>query len=117
MNAAAAIVWRQSPLPPGVTPEDILEALRKRLAGRVERAYLFGSFATMDFHAASDIDIILIKQTTMPFWERAREFDDLYDIYPRIDLLVYRDDEFQHLIQQPSGYWRSVKTSMRPLLP
>lgn len=117
MKSGPLIIWRQPALPNGITAANILNRLRQRIEGRVDRAYVFGSFGTPEFHASSDIDLILVKQTTQPFWERASEFSDLYDVFPRIDLMVYREEELALLLAQPQGFWASVKATLRPLIP
>ena len=102
-----------------LTPADvdaIEDKLRRALHGRVEKAYLFGSVATGDFQPTSDIDLILIKDSILPFATRGTEFLDLFEIYPDLDILVYSDVEFERQLATPGpGFWRSVQRSMRPL--
>jgi predicted nucleotidyltransferase len=108
----SAITWPdRSALPPA----DYEERLARRLAGRVERAYFFGSYATGEAKPGSDVDLILVLPTKVPFLERARLFDDLYEFFPRLDLLVYSPEEFEDLRSNPRGFWASVVASLRPL--
>ncbi|MBC7795050.1 MAG: nucleotidyltransferase domain-containing protein, partial [Clostridia bacterium] len=41
--------------------------LKRLLLGRVDAAYVFGSFGTPSFGAQSDIDLILITRTSESF--------------------------------------------------
>ena len=76
-----------------------LEYLIGRLSEdpRCQRAILFGSLAVDDLHEASDIDLIVIQETTLPFWQRIREMRR--HLSPRVatDLLVYTPEEFERL--------------------
>ncbi len=108
----SAIVWsRSSP----AVPADFEASLVDRLRGRVDAAYVFGSYGTPAFKPGSDVDLILVMETELPFVERPRLFADLYQLYPVLDLLVYRADELERLLGEPVGFWASVRDSMRPL--
>lgn len=108
-----AIVW---PAAEGVhPPSDFEEKLRTSLRGRVDRAYVFGSYGTDAFRPGSDIDLILVCDTELPFVERPRLFEDLYRIYPRLDLLVYTEEEFAQQLSESVGFWASVKAGLREL--
>ncbi len=48
----------------------LLHALRP---SQPECVYLFGSWARGEADALSDLDVVLIKHTTQPFFERLRE--------------------------------------------
>ncbi len=98
----------------GMTEEEVTIRLRNALANRVSKAFFFGSFGTAAFDRHSDIDIILVKDTDIPFMKRAAEFDDLKELLPSLDILVYTPSEFESLTADPSpGFWRSVVRSMR----
>lgn len=116
-NKERAIVWPEPASLSGRTDKEFLQSLRQRLRGRVQAAYIFGSFGTPDFHHHSDIDLILVKASHTPFWDRAREFSDLYDLYPRLDILVYTRSELDSLLSESTGFWKSVKQRLRQILP
>lgn len=109
----SVIVW-QSPyaIQP---PVDFTDQLCARLAGRVEAAYLFGSYGTTAYRSGSDIDLILVTKTDQPFVERPQLFSDLYDLFPNLDLLVYRPEELAKLLQERIGFWASVRATLREL--
>jgi len=96
-------------------PADFIAQLCSRLAGRVEAAYLFGSFGSSAYRKGSDIDLILVVETDRPFVERPQLFSDLYELFPNIDLLVYRREELANLLQEKIGFWASVRSSLREL--
>lgn len=97
--------------------EAVKDRLKSALIGRVEKAYLFGSVADGTFKIDSDVDLILIKDSSLPFVQRGIEFLDLFDIHPEIDILVYSQAEFDRQLARPgSGFWRSVEKSMRRLV-
>jgi predicted nucleotidyltransferase len=108
-----AIIWHdpQANRP----PVDFEDRLCATLANRVEAAYLFGSYGTPDFGPQSDVDLVLVLKTDLPFLERPRLFDDLYQLQPNLDLLVYSPSEFESLLSETTGFWASVKENLRSL--
>lgn len=61
-----------------------------------ERVYLIGSFARGQQDRDSDIDLLIIKDTTLPRHKRARELRKMIAPYKYpLDLLVYSRDEFE----------------------
>jgi len=100
----------------GLSREDFLAALRRRLEGRVIEAHVFGSVAAGTFTQESDVDLILVADSKAPFFERAQDFFDLHDLAPRLDLLVYTPDEFAELRRDPQGFWKTAFQEMIRLL-
>lgn len=97
----------------GMTTDELVEALRLKLRGRVRAAYFFGGFAEERLTSRSDIDLILVAEANKPFPERGEDFLDLYDLIPALDLLVYTPGEFANLTQDPTpGFWKSVTASL-----
>ena len=108
-----AIIWQKDVM--SGPPIDFEAQLCARLADRVEAAYVFGSYGTKDFRPGSDIDLIFVTETAMPFVERPRLFDDLYQLYAHLDILVYQPEELENLLQETAGFWSSVKATLREL--
>ena len=77
----------------GRSREQFLAELKRALAGRVRAAYLFGSAATGTMHPDSDVDLMLVVDSPLPFLERWQDFEDLFGLAPRLDLLVYTPAE------------------------
>lgn len=101
----------------GFSPPELRRWLHERLADRVQDVFLFGSFGTAAFGRHSDIDLIIVTPTDLPFVERPTLFEDLRDRIPSLDLLVYTPEEFAALTEDPSpGFWRSVTSQLRRLL-
>ena len=112
MSDNVLVVAHRDPLF-GLSKEGYVQKLRERLSGRVRAAYIFGSFTGDSFGRLSDVDIILIAETTRPFIERAFDFEDLLDIVPSTDILVYTVDEFRSIMENAeTGFWKSVRDGM-----
>ncbi len=80
-----------------------LEALKRRLAPhlqRARRAIAFGLVARGDADEWSDLDLIIVTETQRPFFERFKDFAGIYDVWPRLDLLIYTPDEFDRMLGQ-----------------
>lgn len=101
----------------GLSIEQFEQELRQRLAGRVKNAFFFGSYARKELHRFSDIDLILIKETEELFTKRPIEFEDLLDLNPGIQMLVYNQEEFSKLINsQEIGFWADVRRDLLRLI-
>jgi predicted nucleotidyltransferase len=77
-----------------------LEEIRRRIAPHVRRArkvIVFGSVARGEADAGSDLDLIIVADTARPFFERFKDFSGLYDLWPRLDLLVYTPEELERM--------------------
>jgi len=112
MNKDILVKIGRDPLA-GLTREEYVDLLKKKLRGRVSEAYIFGSFNTSDFNRFSDIDLILICDTRNPFVERGIDFYDIQDLAPATDILVYTPDEFCNIMkEEPVGFWKSARGSM-----
>lgn len=111
------IVWNTRDPLYGKTPAEFEAEAKRALEGRVDAAYIFGSYGTPEFGRDSDIDMMLVVKTEKPFLDRAMAFTDLLDIVPSMDLLVYTPEEFASLTDDPSpGFWQSAVASMRRIL-
>src|SRR5262245_3628425 len=81
-----------------------VEQLRQALARfGCERAVLFGSAARGDVHEGSDLDVLVVKQTDLPFVERPRALYELLAPGLAIDAVVYTPEEFARLSADPRG--------------
>jgi predicted nucleotidyltransferase len=68
-----------------------------------ERAILFGSAARGDVHEGSDLDVIVVKRTALPFVERPRALLESLPAGLSVDALVYTPEEFDRLRRDPRG--------------
>ena len=64
-----------------------------------ERIIVFGSMASGEITAWSDIDLVVVQRTSLPFLKRSRQVRRL--LKPRVgtDILVYTPAEFEQLGQ------------------
>lgn len=73
----------------------ITEALT-RMPG-VRKVLLFGSLARGAADRRSDLDLIVIQETTLPFLERSRAIFNYARPEVAVDLLVYTPSEFEEI--------------------
>ena len=88
-----------------------LDELRRRIAPHIRRArkvIAFGSVARGEADAFSDLDLIIIADTSRPFLERFKDFAGLYDVWPRLDLLVYTREEFARMVAEDNPLLRQA---------
>jgi len=80
----------------------LLDALRRY---RPERVYLFGSWARGEEDDLSDLDVVVIKRTSSPFFDRLREVLDLLPPGTSgIDVLVYTPEEFEAMRREGNAF-------------
>jgi predicted nucleotidyltransferase len=87
------------------------EALARRLRPHVahaRRAIVFGSVARGEADAGSDLDLVIVAETSRPFFERFRDFAGLWDVWPRLDLLIYTPAEFQQMQAEDNPFIEQV---------
>ncbi|MBI5648882.1 MAG: nucleotidyltransferase domain-containing protein [Chloroflexi bacterium] len=66
----------------------------------VERVVVFGSLVSGQVHAWSDLDLLIVQHTTLPFLRRLHAMRDLLHPIIGTDLLVYTPSEFEHLTRE-----------------
>lgn len=92
------------------TPQQITSFLRSKLsAGFVKEAYIFGSYAESKLNPWSDLDLLIVADSELPFLERPRQYIELNELGVPIDILVYTKDEFDALKNSNSGFWKSFQ--------
>jgi predicted nucleotidyltransferase len=70
-----------------------------------ERIYLFGSHARGEADSLSDIDLVVVKQTTLPFLERLQEVRRFLPAgLGHLDVLVYTPDELAEMQQRGNAF-------------
>ena len=65
-----------------------------------KKVILFGSFATGDVHAGSDIDLCVIKNTNERFMDRTYQVLRLINSSFAVEPLVYTEDEFKRMKEE-----------------
>ncbi len=92
------------------TIEEIKRQLGPSLAAAgVERAIVFGSHARGEADEWSDLDLLIVAESDLPFLDRFRAFRALYDVYPHaIELLVYTPEEFAQMVGAENPFVEQV---------
>jgi predicted nucleotidyltransferase len=104
-----------------IAREYIKQEVNETLAGLIQslkllepqetlKVILFGSFVRDDFNEGSDIDIVVIKETTQRFIDRAGEVLSLYRGKRGLEVLVYTPAEFQKMLEEGNPFIRQVVT-------
>ncbi len=92
---------------------DLTSALDKLLPTLVEeyepeRVILFGSLARGDVGEWSDLDLLIVKETSQPFLERSKEVALLCYAMVGVDYLVYTPDEMAGMIARGNPFILNV---------
>jgi len=75
----------------------------------VERIYLFGSRARGEADGLSDIDLVALRRTEIPFLERLAEVCTVLPKRgPAVDVLVYTPEEFAAMQQAGNALVETV---------
>ena len=69
-----------------------------------EKVILFGSMATGQVGEWSDLDLVIIKETTKPFIQRSEEVALLCMAPVGVDYLVYTPAEFEQMIAEENPF-------------
>ena len=86
-----------------------LERIREGLARcGARKAILFGSYARGDYHAGSDVDLVIIKDTDRPFLERSAEVWRHCGSSVTIEPLVYTPAEFARMAREENPFIEQV---------
>lgn len=74
-----------------------------------EKVILFGSAARGDADEHSDLDVVIVKQTTVGFVQRGVDAVMLLraDVFP-VDLFVYTPEEFARMKENENPFMESV---------
>ncbi len=86
---------------------EIIAQVHKALVPyEAERVYVFGSLARGEADELSDVDLVIIKQTDKPFWDRLREVARLLSANLRVtaDVLVYTPEEFSDMLARGNAF-------------
>ncbi len=85
----------------------IVEALR---AYEPEKVILYGSFARGDYHAGSDLDLIIVKETDRLFTDRIGDVLLLCRSRIPVEPLVYRPSEITAMLEKGNDF---LETAMK----
>ncbi len=85
--------------------------MAEAIAQSADADCLYGSVATGQYTRTSDVDLVLVAEDLPPFFQRFKLFTELYELCPRLDLLVYTPAEFRSQLAMPAGFWSDFKKS------
>ena len=68
-----------------------------------DRALLFGSAARGAVPEGSDLDVLVVRRSDIPFVERPRELLAMLPPGLAVDVVVYTPEEFERLSRDPRG--------------
>lgn len=70
-----------------------------------DRIYLFGSWARGEEDDLSDVDVVVVKSTPLPFFDRLREVLRLLPAeLGAVDVLVYTPEEFAAMQREGNAF-------------
>jgi uncharacterized protein len=69
-----------------------------------QRIVLHGSLARGDWNRASDIDLIIVKETNLPFTKRISEVIGLCDTTLSVEPLIYTPDELAAMLEAGNSF-------------
>jgi predicted nucleotidyltransferase len=95
-----------------ISEQRFREELSRVLAGlrqyHPQKVILFGSFARGDYHAGSDLDLLIIKDTDRPFVERIGDVLAFCDYTIPLEPLVYTPEEFERMREEDNPFIEQV---------
>ncbi|HEX6386363.1 MAG TPA: nucleotidyltransferase domain-containing protein, partial [Anaerolineae bacterium] len=69
-----------------------------------EKVILFGSMVEDTVGEWSDLDLVIIKDTPLPFLQRLKEVALLCSVWVGVDYLVYTPEEFSQMIAEGNPF-------------
>lgn len=68
--------------------------------GSPEKVILFGTLAKGRVHEWSDIDLVVVERTQLPFFQRIKKIRKLLKPKVGMDIMVYTPEEFEQLCNE-----------------
>ena len=104
-------------MPPSVVYPEVTEELLRDIVARMLRAgnpkkiVLFGSRARGEARPDSDIDLLVIEESTLPRFRRSGAYRRaLLGLFPAKDILVWTPEEVEEWSQVPNAF---ITTALR----
>jgi len=80
-----------------VLRDELERAISSIISLNPEKVVLFGSLEKEDVHSKSDIDLLIVWKTDLPFLKRLEVFYDAIKPNVAMDILVYTPEEIERL--------------------
>lgn len=88
----------------------IIREIRSRIeAYQPLKVYLIGSYARGEADDVSDVDLVVIKDTSLHFFDRIREVLRILNMNRHIDVLVYTPEEIRLMKSRGNAFWEQVE--------
>ena len=102
---------------PAVTEELLQEAVRRiRSVGRPLRIVLFGSHARGEGRPDSDLDLLIVEESSVPRHQRSpRYYGALAGLFPSKDIVVWTPAEIRAWADLPNAFPTTVLREGRVL--
>ena len=68
----------------------------------VRAVYVFGSSASDEIGPTSDLDVLVVRETNLRFWDRGDDLRRESAVDVRLDLIVVTPDEYAHQLHRTS---------------
>ena len=85
-------------------PKKLHRLLKQLLRYEPQRVYVFGSYARGEQDSLSDVDLVIVKETDQPFFDRIKDALRCIEDQGAIDLLVYTPSEFEHMKEAHNAF-------------
>ena len=69
-----------------------------------EKVILFGSMASGTVHEWSDLDLVIVKDTSKPFLQRLKEVALMCQASVGVDFLVYTPNELAQMVEEKNPF-------------
>ena len=103
MGAQAGPQWRER------LEQAARQAVDQLVSGfKPLRVILFGSLARGDVHEDSDVDLLVVKETDLPFFRRIDEAMAFIHVDVPVQILVYTPAELDRLVQEGRDFIATV---------
>lgn len=76
----------------------------QRYSGLFQKAYVYGSVPRGGADEQSDVDLILVRETKLPFFDRIREVFEIVRELAPVDIPIYTGEELTRLLGEPGRY-------------
>jgi predicted nucleotidyltransferase len=81
----------------------------------LKRILVFGSLVTGEVHPWSDIDLVIVQDTDLPFWQRLREIRRLLQPKVGTDILVYTPGEWEEMKEERPFFRQEILNKSKTL--
>lgn len=114
-NTDPQVIWDA---PSKRNTKSIVSKLKRLLNNHVQSAYLFGSYAMGSATIHSDLDLICVKETDLPWPDRATPISKILQdsLEMPVDILVYTPREWSALSLNPNPLLRSASEHWRKVV-